>query len=202
MRATPMSSVPPASSTALITAPPIGSNVVTTVPTTPPLVSLVTTAAIPTPSTLAYSMQHVPEDQTGVAKEAMIQAELMMQQTREAYEASKLAYDAGSVLQANIQKACEIGSKYANLELEKNQLQLDLEVKANDFDALKKTLEDRDKVLAEVKERSEAAEKKRLDISKLEEEITKLKKEQLKWGKSLIKWQKGGMPWKSSSRTS
>ncbi|KAE8809604.1 hypothetical protein D1007_13767 [Hordeum vulgare] len=169
MPAAPMSSVPLVSSTTLITAPLTGSTVMTSMPTAPPPVTLVTTAAIPTPSTLAYSMQHVPEDQTGATKEAMIQAGLMMQRTREAYEASKVAYDADSVLQVNIRKACEIGCKYANLESEKNQLQLDLEVKTNDFDALKKTLEYKDKVLAEVKERSEAAEKKLLDVSKLEE---------------------------------
>ncbi|KAE8770338.1 GTP-binding GUF1-like protein [Hordeum vulgare] len=50
---------------------------------------------------------------------------------------------------------------------EKNQLQLDLEVKTIDLDALKKALEDKDKVLAEVKERSEAVEKKLLEIGKL-----------------------------------
>ncbi|XP_044960735.1 uncharacterized protein LOC123411834 isoform X2 [Hordeum vulgare subsp. vulgare] len=86
----PVSSAPPAGSTALTTTPPTGSIVVTTVPTAPP------------PSALAYSLQRVPEDQTGAAKEAMIQAEHMMQRTREAYEASKLAYDASSTLQANV----------------------------------------------------------------------------------------------------
>lgn len=50
------------------------------------------------------------------------------------------------------------------MESEKNQLQLDLEVKTNDFEALKKTLEDKDKVLAKLKERSEAAEKKLADV--------------------------------------
>lgn len=103
-----MSSVPPASSTALLTAPPTGSIVVTTVPTAPPLATRVITDAIPTPSILAYSMQHVPEDQTGAAKEAMIQAGLMMQRTKEAYEASKLAYDASSVLQANIRVSATV----------------------------------------------------------------------------------------------
>ncbi|KAE8767463.1 hypothetical protein D1007_61180 [Hordeum vulgare] len=68
----------------------------------------------------------------------------------------------------DLQKACDIGSKYAKVESEKNQLQLDLEVKTNDFDALKKTLEDKDKVLAEDKERSKAAEKKLLDVDRSE----------------------------------
>ncbi|KAE8781799.1 Tyrosine N-monooxygenase [Hordeum vulgare] len=62
------------------------------------------------------------------------------------------------------EKAREIGSKYANLESEKNQLQLDLELKTNDLEALKKALEDKDKTLAEVQGRSEAAKKKLLYI--------------------------------------
>ncbi|KAE8782885.1 putative pentatricopeptide repeat-containing protein [Hordeum vulgare] len=74
-------------------------------------------------------------------------------------------------------KACEIGSKYAKVESEKNQLQLDLEVKTNDSNALKKSLEDKDKVLAELKERCEAVEKKLSDVRKLEDENAKLKKE-------------------------
>ncbi|KAE8820335.1 hypothetical protein D1007_01764 [Hordeum vulgare] len=126
MHEAPMSSAPPSSSTSLITAHLTGSIGETRVPTAPPSVTHVTFAVMPTPSTLAYSMQHVPGDQTGAAKEAMIQARQMMQRTKEAYEASKLAYDASSVLQANIRvsaiKACEIGVKYANLESEKNQL--------------------------------------------------------------------------------
>ncbi|KAE8802868.1 hypothetical protein D1007_21406 [Hordeum vulgare] len=85
-------------------------------------------------------------------------------------------------------KACEIRVKYANLSSEKNQLHLDLEVRTNDLDALKKALKDKDKVLAEVKDRSGAAEKKHLEIDKLEEENTKLKKERLEWGKSMSKW--------------
>ena len=65
------------------------------------------------------------------------------------------------------------------MESEKNQLQLDLEVTTNDVNALKKALEDKDKVLVELKERSEAAEKKLSDVGKLEDENAKLKKERL-----------------------
>ncbi|KAI4981314.1 hypothetical protein ZWY2020_021799 [Hordeum vulgare] len=77
-----------------------------------------------------------------------------------------------------VQKACEIGSKYTRLESEKNQLQLD-------YDALKKTLEDKDKVLAELKERYEADEKKLANFGKLVDENAKLKKERLDRGKNL-----------------
>ncbi|KAE8812817.1 Alpha-amylase [Hordeum vulgare] len=89
-------------------------------------------------------------------------------------------------------KACDIGSKYTKVESEKNQLQLDFEVKNNDFDALKKTFEDKDKVLAELKERSEADEKKLMDVGKLESENEKLKKERLEWEKKLDQMAKRG----------
>ena len=59
--------------------------------------------ASPAPSQTMFSLHPTPEDQTGAAKEAMIQAEHMMQRTKEAYEASKLAYDASSALRANVQ---------------------------------------------------------------------------------------------------
>ena len=59
--------------------------------------------ASPAPSQTIFSLHRVLEDQTGAAKEAMIQAEHMMQWTKEAYEASKLAYDASSALRANVQ---------------------------------------------------------------------------------------------------
>ncbi|KAE8772518.1 hypothetical protein D1007_55477 [Hordeum vulgare] len=118
---------------------------------------------------LAYPLHRVLGDHAGAAKEAMIQVEHMMLQTKEAYEASKLAYDARSALQANVRKTCEIGAKYANLELEKNQLQLDLKVTTNDLNVLKKALADKDKVLAEAKEKFEAAEEKLLAVGKIGE---------------------------------
>ena len=47
-------------------------------------------------------MHHVLEDQVGVAKEAMIQAGLMMDRLKVVYDTSKAAYDASSALQANV----------------------------------------------------------------------------------------------------
>ncbi|KAE8774578.1 aquaporin [Hordeum vulgare] len=52
-----------------------------------------------------------------------------------------------------ISKASKIGSKYTKVESEKSQLQ-------PEYDALKKVLEDKDKVLAKLKEKSEADEQK------------------------------------------
>ena len=56
-----------------------------------------------TPLPAIFSLHRTPEDQTGAAEEAMIQAEHMMQRTKEAYEASKLAYNASSALRENVQ---------------------------------------------------------------------------------------------------
>ena len=57
----------------------------------------------PAPSQSIFSLHRTPEDQTGAAKEAMMQAEHMMQRTKESYEASKLAYDASTALRDNVQ---------------------------------------------------------------------------------------------------
>lgn len=57
---------------------------------------------LPTPSAHVFTLHRVPEDQTGASKETMIQAGLMMQCLKEAYERSNAAYDASSTLQANV----------------------------------------------------------------------------------------------------
>ena len=61
------------------------------------------TGASPTLVPIEFTLHHVPEDQTGAAKEAMIQAGLMMDRLKVVYESSKAAYDASSALQANVQ---------------------------------------------------------------------------------------------------
>ncbi|XP_044972476.1 uncharacterized protein LOC123439929 [Hordeum vulgare subsp. vulgare] len=71
-------SAPPADSIVVTTTPPASSIVVTKMPTAPLPVTHVTSAAMPTPSMLAYPMHRVPKDHTGAAKEAMIHAEHMM----------------------------------------------------------------------------------------------------------------------------
>ena len=55
-----------------------------------------------TPVSNVFTLHHVPEDQAGASKGAMIQANLMMQHLKEVYEGSKLAYDASIALQANV----------------------------------------------------------------------------------------------------
>ena len=95
----PLSNAPPATSTLVVSAP-IGQ---TQAP-------LMTSTAAPTHLAPAYPLYHVPEDQTGAAKEAMIQAGQMMLRTKEAYEASKLAYDASTTLQANVRVSSIVSS--------------------------------------------------------------------------------------------
>ncbi|KAE8805493.1 hypothetical protein D1007_18417 [Hordeum vulgare] len=57
-------------------------------------------------------------------------------------------------------KACEIGSQYTQMESQKNQLQLE-------YDAMKKVLEDKDLVLAKLKEKSESDELKLADFNRM-----------------------------------
>ena len=67
----------------------------------------------PGPSQTIFTLHRTPEDQTGAAKEAMMQAEYMMLRTKEAYEASKLAYDASSALRANVQVSALVSAFFA-----------------------------------------------------------------------------------------
>ena len=55
------------------------------------------------PPTPLFITHHVLGDQVGAAKEAMIQAGLMMDRMKVVYETSKAAYDASSALQTNVQ---------------------------------------------------------------------------------------------------
>ena len=55
------------------------------------------------PTTPLFVTHHIPEDQVGAAKEAMIQAGLMMDRLNVVYDTSKAAYDASSSPQANVQ---------------------------------------------------------------------------------------------------
>ncbi|XP_044446533.1 uncharacterized protein [Triticum aestivum] len=113
--ANPLSTDQPSTSTAQ--APdPIMQVQASTPPATPPI-----------PTSLIFATHHVSEDQVGAAKEAMIQAGLMMDRLKVVYDTSKAAYDASSALQANARKSCELGTQYAALEQEKIQLKLDLD---------------------------------------------------------------------------
>ncbi|XBI10014.1 hypothetical protein VPH35_137418 [Triticum aestivum] len=144
----------------------------------------------PATSSAPFVMHHVPEDQVGAAKEAMIQAALMMDRLKVVSDTSKAAYDASSALQANVRKFCELGTQYVALEWEKIQLKLDLDLakenlkKAQDEvaimgDKMKQALEHKDIDLVgaqkTAREKTELADKKLDLVGKLEEENAKLK---------------------------
>ncbi|XP_044393690.1 uncharacterized protein [Triticum aestivum] len=112
-----------------------------------------TPATSPIPSSLLFAPHHVPEDQVGAAKQAMIQASLMMDRLKVVCDTSKAAYDANSALQANVRKSYELGTQYAALSQEKIQLKLDLDLakenlkKAQDEvarDKMKQAMEQKD----------------------------------------------------------
>nr|XP_020163764.1 uncharacterized protein LOC109749191 [Aegilops tauschii subsp. strangulata] len=138
------------------------------------------------PSSL-FTTHHVPEDEVSAAKEAIRQAGLMMEQMKVVREANQAAYDASSALQANVQRSCELGARFVDLEQKQIQLNLDLGLakenlqKAKD-DAVEKmnqalAKKDLDLAAAQktVEERTTLADQKLASVAKLEEENTKLK---------------------------
>ena len=56
------------------------------------------TAQTPVDPSSLFAAHHVPEDQTGAAKEAIRQASIMMERMKVIREASQAAYDASSAL--------------------------------------------------------------------------------------------------------
>jgi hypothetical protein len=79
-----------------------------------PEVSILQTTT-PARSPIPFSLHRIPEDQTGAAKEAMMQAEHMMQRTKEVYEASKLAYDVSTALRANVQVSALVSAFFVRV---------------------------------------------------------------------------------------
>uniref|UniRef100_A0A8R7TJ32 Uncharacterized protein n=1 Tax=Triticum urartu TaxID=4572 RepID=A0A8R7TJ32_TRIUA len=114
----------------------------------------------------------------------------MMEQMKVVRGASQAAYDASSALRSNVQKSCELISKFSEFEEKQRQLNLDLELakqnlqKAKDETAgmeekMKQTLAKKDLDLAaaqkEALEKTALADKKLASVGALEEENTKLK---------------------------
>ncbi|XP_037416592.1 uncharacterized protein LOC119279467 [Triticum dicoccoides] len=75
-----------------------------------------------------FAAHHTPDDPVGAAKEAILQAGLMMEQMKVVHEASQAAYNASSALCINVKKSCELGAQYAKLEKKQISLNLDLEL--------------------------------------------------------------------------
>nr|XP_020167737.1 uncharacterized protein LOC109753231 [Aegilops tauschii subsp. strangulata] len=139
---------------------------------------------------LMFATHHVPEDPAAAAREAIRQAGLMMEQMKVVREASQAAYDASSALQTNVQRSCELSTRFADLEKTQIQLNLDLTLaqenlqKAKDEatgmeEKMRQALEQKDRDLEAAQkaaqEKTTLAEKKLASVGKLEEENAKLK---------------------------
>nr|XP_020156524.1 uncharacterized protein LOC109741851 [Aegilops tauschii subsp. strangulata] len=110
-----------------------------------------------------------------------------MEQMKMVREASQATYDASSALQSNVQKSCELGAHFADLEKKQIQLNLDLELAKTNLQKTKdeatKTLnqalakKDQDHAATQktADEKTALAEKKLASVGKLEEENAKLK---------------------------
>nr|XP_040244020.1 uncharacterized protein LOC109762025 [Aegilops tauschii subsp. strangulata] len=145
------------------------------------------TAQIPADPSSLFTVHHVPEDQVGAAKEAIRQAAIMMEQMKVVREASQAAYDASSALQSNVQKSCELGARFADLEQKQIQLNLDLELaKTNLQKAKEEAAETMNQALAKkdldlaaaqkaAEEKTALANQKLASVGELEEENAKLK---------------------------
>ncbi|XBI12103.1 hypothetical protein VPH35_139019 [Triticum aestivum] len=171
------------------TAQPLATTDQPSAPTAQPQTSVLgATSSIPRTPLLAT--HHVPKDEVSFAKEAVSLAGLMMERMKVVYETSKAAYDASFALQANIQKSCDLGARFTDMERKQIQLNLDLELakenlqKAKDEaatmgDKMKQALEQKVLDLAAAqktaRERTELADKKLASVGKLEQENAKLK---------------------------
>ncbi|XBH76107.1 hypothetical protein VPH35_102803 [Triticum aestivum] len=129
----------------------------------------------------------VPEDEVAAVKEAIRQAGVMMEQVKKAREASQAAYDASSALQSNVQKSCELASRYTELEKQRIQLNLDLELARTELQKvrdgvageLSEALAKKDRDLAaahkEADDKIALAEQKLASVSQIEDENTRPK---------------------------
>nr|XP_020170366.1 uncharacterized protein LOC109755900 [Aegilops tauschii subsp. strangulata] len=136
---------------------------------------------------LHFSPPIMSQDQVSAAKEAIRQAGLMMEQMKVVREASQAAYNASSALQANVQKSCELGARFADLEQKQIQRNLDLELAKENLqeakddvaEKMKQAQDQKDLDLAAaqktVQEKTALADKKLASVRMLEEENTKLK---------------------------
>ncbi|KAI4966997.1 hypothetical protein ZWY2020_034475 [Hordeum vulgare] len=111
---------------------------------------------VPGPSTVQYDARHLPEDQVGAAKDAMVQVELMVGDAKGAYDSIASLYKNSLELRDDIRKTCEMGSAYNALKAEKIHLAADLEAAVNDLAGVKGALADREKSLEESRETNKA----------------------------------------------
>ncbi|KAI4985306.1 hypothetical protein ZWY2020_017936 [Hordeum vulgare] len=148
--AAPTMNVPPTE-----TMPPTETVLLTAEPTGAELGMPKESSAAPGPSTVQYDARHLPEDQVGAAKDAMVQVELMVGDAKGVYDSITPLYKRSLELWDDIRKTCEMGSAYNALKAEKIQLLCGLEA-VNDLAGVKGALADREKSLEESRETNKA----------------------------------------------
>ncbi|XBJ04709.1 hypothetical protein VPH35_023608 [Triticum aestivum] len=159
------------------------------------------TAQAPVDPPSVFVTHHVPEDEVNAAREAIRQAGIMMEKMKMVRDASQAAYDASSALQSNIQKSCDLGARFADLEKQQIQLNLDLELARTELqkvrDGAAEALAKKDQDLAaarkEADDKTALAEQKLASVGQLEEENTRLKTALNEANRECTRWKKDNL---------
>uniref|UniRef100_A0A8I6Y0F4 Uncharacterized protein n=1 Tax=Hordeum vulgare subsp. vulgare TaxID=112509 RepID=A0A8I6Y0F4_HORVV len=127
-------------------------------------------STIPGSSNAEFSIRHVPEEQVGAAKGAMIQVELMAGEAKRAYDSVAALYRQSLELRDDIRKTCEMGTAYEALRAERKQYTGELEAVMLAMAGMKSALEVREKSLEEALEANKVlvAEVERLKKQRIE----------------------------------
>ncbi|KAI5002897.1 hypothetical protein ZWY2020_027547 [Hordeum vulgare] len=113
-------------------------------------------STMPGPSNVEYNVQHLPEDQVGAAKGAMVQAELMAGEAKKAYDSIASLYQRSLELRDDIRKTCEMGTAYETLRAEKVQFAGELDAALVAMAGMKDVLVEREKSLEQACEANKA----------------------------------------------
>ncbi|KAI5006365.1 hypothetical protein ZWY2020_033608 [Hordeum vulgare] len=111
---------------------------------------------MPGPSNVEFNIEHLPEDQVGAAKGAMVQAELMAGEAKKAYDSIASLYQCSLELRDDIRKTCEMGTSYETLRAEKVQFVGELDAALIAMAGMKEVLAEREKSLEQAREVNKA----------------------------------------------
>ncbi|XBJ25100.1 hypothetical protein VPH35_002829 [Triticum aestivum] len=163
------------------------------------------TAQAPVDPPSVFATHHVPEDEVNAAREAIRQVGIMMEKMKMVRDASQAAYDASSALQSNVQKSCDLGARFADLEKQQIQLNLDLELARTELqkvrdgaaEKLREALAKKDQDLAaarkEADDKTALAKQKLASVGQLEEENTRLKTALNEANRECTRWKKDNL---------
>ncbi|KAI4981280.1 hypothetical protein ZWY2020_021765 [Hordeum vulgare] len=143
---------------------------------------------MPGPSNVEFNIEHLPEDQVGAAKGAMVQAELMAGEAKKAYDSIASLYQRSLELRDDIrlghsectycadwEKTCEMGTAYETLRAEKVQFAGELDAALIAMAGMKEVLAEREKSLEQAREVNKAltAEVEKMGSKEVREEKLK-----------------------------